>query len=483
MYARYNYNGATTQSEANLLSDIVKMLSGCTDKTQLNGKLVIGSQAVGITNGSLVVSWAGAYTNITCAVGQGVSGTGIPAGATIASIIDQTSFTLNTSHEATATNAAAILILDETATLPATSIGSTTVAVALASSITVTMTAGTTDIIAVGQKVSGYGIPASTTVATVTANNFTMNNAATVTLSNSTIVIEPAAAVCDTTNTTISTTLNAAGWTVWDSCANAGKYNKVVMRQPLNDDSSNYHYIGLDVATTGFLQIHQYESWNNSTHAATNQTNALGTTKQQRTTVTVAASMMISSSIKHLLLQSNVAAGIGASNKNEWTGAFQRSRISPWDTVANGYPPVVLTCGGDSFLGANTNPSYCPRYKNPSGGDFVTTNATLQCVTKGFSSGITISSGNGGPATVGVVLVKKVPDGVGGFYTPLTDFGFQNADNAFLGGSVSAICDVWLGVAYPLNLDDMGANGKTYEFWQNTNASTTLSSNLAVPKG
>lgn len=483
MYARYNYNGATTQSEANLLSDIVKMLSGCTDKTQLNGKLVIGSQAVGITNASLTVTWAGANTNITCAVGQGVSHPNIPAGATIATITDQVGFTLNTAHEATATNAAAILILDETATLPATSIGSTTVAVALASSVTVTMTAGTTDIIAVGQKVSGYGIPASTTVATVTANNFTMNNAATVTLSNSTIVIEPAAAVCDTTNTTISTALNVAGWTVWDSCANAGKYNKVVMRQPINDDSANYTYIGLDVATTGFLQIHQYEGWNNSTHAATNQTNALATSSQQRTTITVSASMMIKSSAVQLIMQSTVAAGVGGSSTGDWTGVFQRSRKSPWDTVANGYPPVVLASGADSFKGILTSLNACPRFKNPAGGDYTTSNATLHSATLGYSGASGSSIGPVANSGLGTALIKKVPDGLGGFYTPLIEINYQNSNSSFLGGSISSVCDVWLGVAYPLNLDEMSANGKTYVFWQNTGTSTTLTSNLAVPKG
>lgn len=512
-YLKYNYLGATTQSAANLLSDVASMLSGQTTDTNLTGKVMLSSAAVGITNTSTTVTWVGADDGTVVAgrkniaVGQLVFGTGIPDGTTVATITNQTGFTL--SAAATETNAAAILTLDETSALPTCTIGSTTSAISTSNTSTnLTITGhgtATLGICAVGMSVEGFGIPSGTTIASITsANVVVMSAAATATVSPASIVLSPAAGViCDTANTTITSTV-AAGWKLWDQYANSGIANKWVMRAPVADDSTYYKYVQFDISTAGFLQIHLFETWNNSTHAGTNQATAFATTAQQRVTLTVSASIAIAASARFIAMQSIVAAGIGDSDANSWTGIFERTRLAPWDTVANGYPPSLLARGMNfGYPNASSHSGgSCPRYKNPAGGDFTTTNATVYPCTMGwsgqpqpsaFTGNVPIGISTGATQAYSGTIKTKVPDGAGGFYTPFNELQFRDAalTKSFEGGSISTACDVWNTVSYPNNLDEVVKGTTTYIVWQNTlyatatayaNTYANASANTLFPK-
>lgn len=583
MYSKYNYIGATTQSAINLLSDVVAILTGQTTDTNLTGKWVASPTAyVGITDTSATVTWTGAKTDVTCSVGQTVTGTGIPSGATIATITDQVGFTLNTAHEATATNAQAILILGNTATLPTTQIGSTETSqtitsfsastdlftktghgyaggervqmihtggtatefgsnsvyyeyfvkyassstfylsntfnganivtagtltgitvkcsrnksMSLISGSAVVATGRTTDL-AVGQTVTGYGVPAATTISSISAGvSFTMNNNATADVPDATLVFAPGAGViCDTTNTTISTSIAAAGWALHDQWAAVGQ---VIIKAPIVDDATSFKYVMLDVSNGAYLQMHLYEGWNNTTHVGTNQAYALITSQQQRTTLTVSASIAIAASARFIAMQSTVAAGVGSSDVNSWTGIFERSRLAPWDTVTNGYPPVVLMSG--AAFGWSSTTTYAPRYKNPAGGDYTAIDSYMGAVTMGWngemSSGRAVNGGVGAATGVNTAnsgtIKSKVPDGLGGFYTPFNEIQVRCSPNSFEGGSLSTTSDIWNTVTYPNNLDEVVKGSQTYIIWQNTLYSTNTtatqatgqnSGNTLFPKG
>lgn len=591
-YAKYNYNGATTHSAMNLLSDVVSILTGQTTKANLTGKWIKSPTAdIGITNASLTVTWSGALTDVTCSVGQTVSGVGIPAGATIATITDGTGFTLNTAHEATATNTNAILILGNTATLPTTQIGSTdrsartitsfaaatdlftltahrlatgeeivmthtggtstdfgtngvsatyyvkyvtantfglcsTFANALAG--TNIVTAGTvtgitevhsmnssysvgtgsavvytaeTSYLGAGQTVAGIGIPASTTIVSVSSGiSFTMNNTATASVQDATLVFAPGSALCDTANTVISASIASAGWLLHDQYPGTGY---VVLKAPVADDSTFFKYVMLDVSNVSYLQMYLYENWSNTTHVGTNLATIYGGGLQQRITTTVSASMLIFASARFIAMQSTTAAGIGSSTNNAWTGIFERSRLAPWDTVANGYPPALISSGVQFGYQSGTaaTPSYSPRFKNPAGGDFTTTSAGTYPCLMGWSS--YLNGSNTGASGVGTVsgntkasstIKTKVPDGNGGFYTPFNEIQYRNPSTAvsFEGGSISTICDVWNTVSYPNNLDEVTKGANTYVILQNTDLATATgytltegesSANTLFPKG
>lgn len=467
-YIKYNYLGASTQSQANLLSDIATILSGQTDDTKLTGKIIISSAAVGITNTSTTVTWTGAddgsvlTARRTLEVGQGISGVGIPAGTIIATITNQTGFTL--SAAATATNAAAILILDDTANLPCFTIGSTTKAVSSNTTTTLTLTGmctATLGIIAVGQSVSGIGIPTATVVSSITnVNTIVISNAATSSVSELTLVIAPGAGVCcDTANTTIASSYYVAGWTIWDSYAGAGLPNVIALRAPLADDSTQFKTMTLDVSTAGIISMNNPESINNSSHALTNNPANFGTTYQQRITPSVAAVLYMFASARCALMLSVTAAGTGCSANNTYTGLFERSRLSPWDTVANAYP-ISSMCAPGVFTMAVL--PYAQRIKNQLGVD-----ATLVQLSTMLMGGSLETSG----------VTIKASDGLGGFYTPFTDWGLYSKNSAYFGGMCGSVCDVWISVLYPKNFDTTTYAGKNYTFWAGT------SSTHVVPLG
>ncbi|MEW6314150.1 MAG: hypothetical protein AB1513_08950 [Pseudomonadota bacterium] len=264
---------------------------------------------------------------------------------------------------------------------------------------------------------------------------------------------------------------------------------KCVLKAPVHDDQSQstYIYAQLDYSSAGFMQMHLFETWNNSTHAGTLQANAFATTKQQRLSVGAGTTRVMSlwaGAGKYLVAQSAVDAGIGASEASQWTGIFQRSRLSPWDTLANGYPPAILTNGSDMATSVNAViAGYAPRYKNPAGGDLTGANASLKMVMMGFVSG-----NGGGINVVGTstgVISDKVPDGAGDYFAPANEIQFRSPANLFPGGSISTVCDVWMGPSYVSNKDKMknGAGTYSYRFIQNTSTAKTATGNLALPMG
>lgn len=315
---------------------------------------------------------------------------------------------------------------------------------------------------------------------------------------------------CDTANTEIYAPSGdnpgyaVAGWTVHDAAAGT---NKQVLKAPVVDDGAFYKYVMIDYNTAGYMQMHLYETWNATAHTGTNLANAYPVARQQRITVGTGATLAIYATARCIMMQSITAAGIGASTSNEWTGVFERSRLAPWDTVGNAYPPSLLACGAlfgyeNAELGAGA-----PRFKNPAGGDYITTNAKLYPILMGWNGEVGNQAG-GSPSAGGVgaapsnfvqgkysaTIKTKVPDGAGGFYTPFAEIQFRRAALlfSFEGGSISSICDVWNTVSYPNNLDEVTKGSTNYIIWQNTfNATNTVyaatagynSANTAFPKG
>lgn len=123
------------------------------------GELLLS--AVGTLSNCATVNGSKNVTTTSTAgltIGTAISGTGIAASSTVASIVDGTTFTLN--NNATATNSGSTL------TNGATTAGSTTVTVA-----------STTGVVA-GMAIRGTGIPAGTTITTVTAPSTLILNTA-----------------------------------------------------------------------------------------------------------------------------------------------------------------------------------------------------------------------------------------------------------------------------------------------------------------
>jgi hypothetical protein len=257
---------------------------------------------------------------------------------------------------------------------------------------------------------------------------------------------------CDQVNSFILTGYNLAGWTLHDQVS----ATKVILKAPSIDLPGVYIYQELNTATTANqITTNLYEGWNAATHVGTNLTNSSAlTTIGARFTVGTAASIVLAASANYSMLQSNTAAGIGGGAG--FTCIAQHTRLSPWDTVANAYPNSVYFSARIASGAVGV-----PRVKNPAGGDLLTGAASPSLLQNGMVNG-------------------KIIDGLGGAYAPLIEIGILSTSDRYLGGSISAVCDIWIGLTYPNNFDEMTANGKTYVFLQQNVAG---SGNLCVPRG
>lgn len=260
---------------------------------------------------------------------------------------------------------------------------------------------------------------------------------------------------------------------------------KQVLRAAVVDDATKYKYAILDYTTAGYVNLTLAEGWaiTSSAKTVSYQTSAYATTGAaagaQRLTVGTAAKVRLFASARRMVMQSAIAAGIGADTNNCWLGILERSRLAPWDTVAAGYLPAVLTSGYalSIYFGASAVFSYGTRYKTLAA-DVSGSGASLRTVARGFLSCFVASSGL---TLMGMLPKFKVPDGQGGLYCPFTDFGFSYVENAFPGGDVGAVADVWIPPQYA-NLDKTTYNSKVYLFLQNTNTPATTGC-IAVPMG
>lgn len=285
------------------------------------------------------------------------------------------------------------------------------------------------------------------------------------------------------------TTDGTATTTLWSG-------RRQILKAAVADDAAFYKYLGVDTVTANQITLALYESWNATTHTATNQSNALAANRQQRINTTSGGTLHISSSARHCLMLSITSDGVGSSLAtygNEWTGVFERTRLAPWDTTTAAYPPTVLVTGGNFGVYNTSNPIswYAPRIKNPAGGDLTGVSAPMEPVCLGWSfklgQGVAMQNGMTSANNLSGAIVTKIPDGLGGFKCPFTEIFTRNPEQSFEGGSCSALSDVWLTVGYAQNLDEVAKDGKTYILWQNNMQSTAItnagSANIAIPKG
>jgi hypothetical protein len=250
---------------------------------------------------------------------------------------------------------------------------------------------------------------------------------------------------CVQGTTSIDASVTVAGWTVYDASAGT---NAQCLRAPVADNASQYKYLVIDTNTAGYILQKVYETWNSGTHAGTNLAyNSDNTTYSQRTLIASGGTLYISANVRHCFIYSLQGGVYGNSSSSNPSGILERSRLSPWDTVANGYPPFVYW-GAYSVI-------YEPRSLNATGGD-ITGNGSLMTIV--FPLG---GSAETPPTTSVISNSNKVT--LGHVFLP---FGACKAANGHLGGDFSSFSDIWL-TTYNSGspLDTVVYGGNTYNIW------------------
>lgn len=259
-------------------------------------------------------------------------------------------------------------------------------------------------------------------------------------------------AACDQTNTEILTGWKVAGWTLHDASAGT---NAKAIKQAYLDDAATYVYCVIDVNTANKVLLKGYRTWDAGAHTGTDlcyQSDSVSYCPQVN--LAAGGQLYLSSSNGHLHITSYQSAIWGSSTGNGSTGIFQRTRLSPWDTVARGYAPFVWMNLQYSII--NGQYAYSPRYKKYDGTD-VTGSSAICYVTNPWG-GI---PGNAIPSTAALELDENLNQ-VHAFL-PLA---VHTSAYVFRGGVISFISETYETTSsYGGALDEVAKDGNTYVVW------------------
>lgn len=255
-------------------------------------------------------------------------------------------------------------------------------------------------------------------------------------------------ASCVQATTDIVSTV-AAGWSVYDAAAGT---NAQVFRA-LCADGVTYKYMWIQLTATTF-EVRCYESWNATTHVGTNlaatTVGIVGST-DSRFAPASGGTLFLSTSVQYVHMIGFVGTTWGYCKS-----VMERSRLSAWDTLANGVTPVLYSTGGWT-LG--------PHQGSYPGGTLVadltaprSKSAAFANVT-GTSAGYTAVTLLGSNYQGGAQQFAKSPDASGTPQYIGTDIYAANAPRGDLGGMLYGIKAVSTG---GITSDDVTLGGQTY---------------------
>lgn len=283
----------------------------------------------------------------------------------------------------------------------------------------------------------------------------TANDATTITLDNG--YTEASAYTCYISTINIWTDDAVAAWTLHDAAAgtNAKCYKRVYP-----DDETKYAYAVIDVNTANRLYCKGYETWNEVTHAGTNLCyNSDSTSFGQQINTTSGGGIEIFCNNYALRFFSIIGAALGSTTGTGDCGLFFRTRKSPWDTVANGYPPFAWVNLGYECQ-ATLFSTYSPRTLSAAGADVTGSSASYKGVTP-----FQLLYLHAFPTTI---VPKNAAKALGHILIP---FGFNSATRGDSGGEVSTNAKVYLTTyGFGSNLDEVLIGATRYKIWaQHTN--------------
>lgn len=279
-------------------------------------------------------------------------------------------------------------------------------------------------------------------------------------------------ASCDQANTEILTTYNVAGWTVHDAVSST----KSVITSAQSDTGSKY--LVLDVgASAGFFRAQCCESWNATTHTATNLITQGGNPDvySQKYNTTLGGKLLISANARKSIILSFQNSAWGSQSNGSWSGTIERERGNlPWDTVGAAYPLAATISGASGFPATNTFAgSGLPRIRDM---------ATLSDIT---NQQVGLDVALKGPSTTsnGIYGNSKKYDSTNALAYLVVPIYLQHNSPFFLGGEISTKNDIWfLQAGFGATEDTVVYGGKTMVIFGHSGLSNAYGS-LLVPKG
>lgn len=251
----------------------------------------------------------------------------------------------------------------------------------------------------------------------------------------------------DDDNCEIDVSVDAAGWTVHDASAGT---NAQVLKALVANSATAYKYLKVDTNSAGYIKLIPYYAWDEVAHTGTYASyNGDTTGYSQQVNVSAGGRLDIRANV-HCVWAFSFQGGVyGSSTGNSPSGILERTRLSPWDIEANGYPPYLFACGVTAATYTE------PLSLNAAGADV--TGASAACTP--ICSFGTISA-----SAIPTTTVPSTTSKTGKH--AMIPFGANRPASGHLGGDFSSLCDIWLTTyANGSPYDTMTYSGGTYMIW------------------
>ncbi len=273
-----------------------------------------------------------------------------------------------------------------------------------------------------------------------------------------TVDVNLLSASCDKTNTEIHTSVNLAGWELWDDAAGT---NIKVFRSPVYDNPSQYKYLKIDLSTAGYIACSTSDGWNATTHVAVNPMSA-NNTYGQRFSTAAPNTFYIHSSNRMFFILSSYLSVVGTGSNRSWF-LSEYVRWSPWDTSSGGYLNVCAN-------------NYNGIAQYPASGRYKDSNAADQNTNWNSGSGLTTPYG----ASLGFVVNATNTRSM-----MLSPLFYNVASSGHLGGNITEASGIYgctpITGSYG---DEITLGGTTYIYYGGSQ-SITSQTNISTlfPKG
>lgn len=278
----------------------------------------------------------------------------------------------------------------------------------------------------------------------------------------------------------VLTTTIAAGWTLFDDVSATVK----VFRSPIYDDPTRFKYLWLSAVNGNNIIMDMYSSWNAETHTGTvvDRRDFNGSAANQLLVFNLVTNteslLLVSASVDHFfaMFKNNNLLSTGSP-----CGILSHSRMSAWDTTANGYIPAAVTVfnlSGTVFEVALNSPNFFMAFVKDRVPKDATTDYTSQDTSsadrqKRFNHVYTVPTAVANySAMSGLLNVANI-----GYMSLGADKVFKPAiypiciantytQPAYYGGECSSLCGIYLSTQNIGKTNDaISIGGTSYRIW------------------
>lgn len=264
----------------------------------------------------------------------------------------------------------------------------------------------------------------------------------------------------------------AGGWAMHDDVSAIKK----VIKAPISDDPSKFKYVVFEVVSSAYILFEFYKSWNNVAHTGVRYRRYLDTVEQPVGAYNTAntagyafsagqqsGNIFVSSSTNHIAIQGTYNTGVSTIGMSLFS---ERTRMSPWDTVANGYDPIIYTATSSHGLSYTSQKSInSPVGPLSSSSDYDFSSAHNNMGMMHLSTSVSATANAPSYTQQNIAIPDTILNGAKASVIPLISFGCHSMQYGHFGGEISSKCSIYLCPSTGQHNDLITVGGVNYRIW------------------